>query len=88
LDDALTGRLNLPLRSRVARRAEAGTSVGPILPRISSPEDLKPLNLQELTQLAAELRECVISVVSRVGGHLGPSLGVIELTLALHKVYD
>jgi len=88
LDDALTGRLDLPLRSRTARRAEAGTSVGPILPRISSPDDLKPLNLQELTQLAAELRECVISVVSRVGGHLGPSLGVIELTLALHKVYD
>jgi 1-deoxy-D-xylulose-5-phosphate synthase len=49
---------------------------------------LKPLNARELKQLAHELRWETLNIVSKVGGHLGSSLGVIELTVALHKVFD
>jgi len=59
-----------------------------LLEKIDSPEDLKGLSLEELEQLGSELREYVISVVCDCGGHLAPSLGVVELTLALHYVYD
>ncbi len=59
-----------------------------ILDRIDSPADLKTLSLGELTELAEELRQEIIRVVSRNGGHLAPSLGVVELTLALHYVFD
>ena len=57
-----------------------------ILNRISSPEDLKALSTDELTQLATEVREFLVAKVSATGGHLGPNLGVVELTLALHRV--
>ena len=59
-----------------------------ILNRISSPEDLKALSTDELTQLATEVREFLVAKVSATGGHLGPNLGVVELTLALHRVFD
>lgn len=59
-----------------------------ILERIDSPQDLKGLSLGELEALAAELREEIITVVSRNGGHLAPNLGVVELSLALHYVFD
>ncbi len=59
-----------------------------ILERVNSPEDLKTLNLTELKKLATELREVIIETVARNGGHLAPNLGVIELTLALHYVFD
>ncbi len=59
-----------------------------ILERVNGPEDLKTLNLTELKKLAAELREIIIETVARNGGHLAPNLGVIELTLALHYVFD
>lgn len=59
-----------------------------ILAGIDSPEDLKKLNTKELKQLAQELRQYIIEVVSKNGGHLAPSLGVVELTLALHKVFS
>jgi 1-deoxy-D-xylulose-5-phosphate synthase len=59
-----------------------------ILPQIRSPEDLKPLTAAELEQLCGELRDEVISTVARTGGHLGASLGVVELTVALHRVFD
>jgi 1-deoxy-D-xylulose-5-phosphate synthase len=62
--------------------------VARILDRIDSPADLKALSLLELTDLAEELRQEIIRVVSRNGGHLAPSLGVVELTLALHFVFD
>ena len=60
----------------------------PILPNISGPRDLDALSLEQLEQLAAEIREFLIENVSRTGGHLGPNLGVVELTLAMHKVFD
>jgi 1-deoxy-D-xylulose-5-phosphate synthase len=59
-----------------------------VLERIDSPEALRALPVGELAELAGELREAIIEAVSRVGGHLGSNLGVVELTLALHRVFD
>lgn len=59
-----------------------------ILDRVNSPKDLRVLTLPELKELAAELRQFLIRVVSKNGGHLAPNLGVVELTLALHRVFD
>jgi 1-deoxy-D-xylulose-5-phosphate synthase len=60
----------------------------PLLDRVSVPADLKALSDRELAQLAAELRAETISAVSETGGHLGAGLGVVELTVALHAVWD
>ncbi|HVU74751.1 MAG TPA: 1-deoxy-D-xylulose-5-phosphate synthase [Mycobacteriales bacterium] len=59
-----------------------------LLSAISSPRDLKALTLRQCTQLAAECRDFLVQAVSRTGGHLGPNLGVVELTIALHRVFD
>ena len=59
-----------------------------ILDSIHSPSDLKALSLVECDQLAAELRDFIVEAVSRTGGHLGSNLGVVELTLALHRVFN
>jgi len=59
-----------------------------VLERIRSPRDVKDLSAEELPRLAAELRDHLIKVVTRNGGHLGPNLGVVELTIALHRVFD
>jgi 1-deoxy-D-xylulose-5-phosphate synthase len=58
-----------------------------ILDRIDSPDHVKQLSLAELEQLASEIREELIAVLSNNGGHLGPNLGVVELSLALHYVF-
>ena len=58
------------------------------LERISSPADLKALSADELGLLAEEIREAVVTAVARSGVHLGPNLGVVELTIALHRVLD
>ncbi len=59
-----------------------------ILELINGPEDLKSLRIEDLEELASEIREVIIDVVSENGGHLAPNLGVVELTLALHYVFD
>lgn len=59
-----------------------------LLDRISSPADLRKLSMEELSQLVPQMRERIFSAVSRNGGHLASNLGVVELTLALHSVYD
>ncbi|MFF5081109.1 1-deoxy-D-xylulose-5-phosphate synthase [Actinoplanes sp. NPDC000266] len=59
-----------------------------LLAGVTSPGDLKRLNPEQLTLLAAEIRDFMVAKVSRTGGHLGPSLGVVETTLALHRVFD
>lgn len=59
-----------------------------LLKGINTPEDLKSLTLEDLNDLAAELRHFIIEVVATKEGHLGASLGVVELTIALHYVYD
>ncbi len=59
-----------------------------ILSQINSSEDVKKLNISELNTLAAEIRRFMVENVSKTGGHLAPSLGTVELTLALHRVFD
>ena len=59
-----------------------------LIDRIRSPADVKALPFEELTALAEEIRRKLIEVTSNNGGHLGPNLGVVELTLALHRVFD
>lgn len=59
-----------------------------MLAHINSPEDLRALDDAQLAQLSAEIREFLVEKVARTGGHLGPNLGVVELTLALHRVFD
>lgn len=60
----------------------------PFLPSIHSPEDVKKVPLDKLPLLAQEIRNTLISTLSETGGHLGPNLGVVELTIALHRVFS
>ena len=59
-----------------------------LLDSIHGPEDLRPLDREQLADLAEEIRTFLVASVSRTGGHLGPNLGAVELTLALHRVFD
>ena len=58
------------------------------LNKVNSPEDIKKLNTKEMEELAEEIRQFLIESISKTGGHLASNLGVVELTLALHKVFD
>ncbi|MGW6022066.1 1-deoxy-D-xylulose-5-phosphate synthase [Streptomyces sp. NPDC055099] len=60
----------------------------PLLTRIRGPRDLDRLSPEELNQLAGEIRAFLVDAVSKTGGHLGPNLGVVELTIAMHRVFD
>ena len=60
----------------------------PLLDSIHSPADVKRLSIRQLETLAAEIREELINVLSKTGGHLGPNLGVVELTIAMHYVFN
>src|SRR5712692_6577667 len=94
MSEAITGKLSVPVlrtAERSAGKTEETDRPGPpasVLSTISSPADVKRLSMRELEQLAAELRQYIIEVVSRTGGHLAPSLGAVELTIALHYVFD
>src|SRR3954447_18771973 len=59
-----------------------------LLRRLRGPADLRRLDPGETTELAAEIRRFLVATVARTGGHLGPNLGVVELTIALHRVFD
>lgn len=59
-----------------------------ILDKVNAPADLKKLSAAELTELAQDVRGAVLNKVSQIGGHTGPNLGVVELTIALHKVFQ
>jgi 1-deoxy-D-xylulose-5-phosphate synthase len=59
-----------------------------VLTTILGPGDLKDLSARQLSQLASEIREFLVAAVSKTGGHLGPNLGVVELTIALHRVFE
>jgi len=63
-------------------------TMGTLLESIHSPADLKRLNFAQMDELAEEIREFLIQTLSKTGGHLGPNLGVVELTLALHTVFN
>ncbi len=58
------------------------------LEQIDSPADIRKLTIPQLKELAQEIRDLIVQTVSRTGGHLAPSLGVVELTIALHRVFD
>jgi len=62
--------------------------MGSILETIESPQDLKRLSIGELEQLAAEVRTLLIDTVAETGGHLAPNLGTVELTIALHRLFE
>ena len=59
-----------------------------LLDRIEGPNDLRKLSADQLPELAEEIRRFLVHEVSRTGGHLGPNLGVVELTIAIHRVFD
>ena len=59
-----------------------------ILDKINKPQDLKNLNLEKKVELAREIREYILEIVSKNGGHLASNLGVVELTIALHSVFN
>ncbi|MEK9535987.1 MAG: 1-deoxy-D-xylulose-5-phosphate synthase N-terminal domain-containing protein, partial [Aquiluna sp.] len=59
-----------------------------MLEKIASPKDLRNLDKSELNKLTQEIREYLIDTVSKTGGHLGPNLGVVEITMAIHRVFD
>ena len=63
-------------------------SIEALLDHINCPDDLKPLSAEQLRNLAEEIRAYLTDCVARTGGHLAPSLGVVELTLVLHKIYS
>src|SRR3954464_9340529 len=85
-------------RSRVVRAYPAPIDSAPmsdvhpastgLLATITCPGDLKRLTPEQLPLLAAEIRDFLVAKVSRTGGHLGPNLGIVEATLALHRVFD
>ncbi len=68
--------------------AAPATSLPRLLDSIRGPEDLKRLGATQLPQLAQEIRDEIIQVTARNGGHVGPNLGVVELTIALHRVFN
>src|ERR1700722_9560065 len=68
--------------------SESTNTPARLLGRIHSPADIKALREEDLPQLAQEVRDELINVLSQTGGHLGPNLGVVELTIALHRVFE
>ncbi|MDR3440619.1 1-deoxy-D-xylulose-5-phosphate synthase N-terminal domain-containing protein, partial [Telmatospirillum sp.] len=63
-------------------------SKSPLLDKVRNPADIRDMSIPELQQLADEVRQDMIESVSRTGGHLGAGLGVVELTVALHHVFE
>src|SRR3954463_5072248 len=59
-----------------------------LIEQIDGPRDLRSLDDDQLDLLASEIRDFLIATTARYGGHLGPNLGVVELTLAIHRVFD
>jgi len=59
-----------------------------LLSDIREPRDLRPLSYEQLRELAEEIRQFIVTNVSATGGHLGPNLGVVELTLGIHRIFD
>ena len=59
-----------------------------ILDKVNYPEDLKKLNIDEKKELSKEIREKILDVVSKTGGHLASNLGVVELTISIHSIFN
>ena len=58
------------------------------LEKINSPEDVKNLSINEMNELSSEIRQVLLKKLSEHGGHIGPNLGIVELTVALHHVFN
>jgi 1-deoxy-D-xylulose-5-phosphate synthase len=80
--------LNHPGRAFGTEVKVSGDCMGKLLDTIHSPSDIKQFTIPQLESLAQEIRERLILTLSKTGGHLGPNLGVVELTLAMHYVFD
>jgi 1-deoxy-D-xylulose-5-phosphate synthase len=80
--------LPTPSTNKLPSKLPAALPVKPLLDSIRSPQDLRKLSMDDLGLLAAEMRQRIIEAVSKNGGHLASNLGVVELTIALHYVYD
>ena len=78
----------MPLTTMMTSASSEPPALGPLLQAIHSPSDVKDLADDELVDLAAEVRHSLITSLSKTGGHLGPNLGVVELTIALHRVFS
>ena len=72
----------------MTQHSESPTPVEPLLPNINSPADVRTLSREQLEQLSEELREFILYSVAQTGGHLSSNLGTVELTVALHHVFD
>jgi len=59
-----------------------------VLDKVNTPEDLRKLTLEEKEKLAEEIRQFILEIVSKTGGHLASNLGVVELTIAIHSIFD
>jgi 1-deoxy-D-xylulose-5-phosphate synthase len=76
------------MTTSASSKPDAPPALGPLLSSIHTPDDVKHLADDELTALAEEIRQALITSLSRTGGHLGPNLGVVELSIALHRVFS
>src|SRR3712207_1495314 len=76
------------MEEQTMTKSDSSEATSTLLQGIRSPADIKTLREEELPQLAQEVRDELIRVLSQTGGHLGPNLGVVELTIALHRVFD
>lgn len=88
MEEVLRGKSGPIDKEAAEARSDAPPPAPPVLPRIGSPADLGPLGRDELHRLCEEIREYIVDVVSEKGGHLGASLGVVELTVALFRSLD
>ena len=69
-------------------KSKTEATAEPYLPRIQSPADLRSLTAEEIPVLCAEIRETLVETVTKNGGHLASNLGVVELSVAMHRVFD
>ena len=74
--------------NRADETAEVGKTTTPLLDLIGSPDDLKRIPIQDLPAVASEIRQELLDIVTQNGGHLGASLGAVELAIALHWVFS
>src|SRR5256712_1653288 len=93
MSEALSGKMSVPAvrgapLEGVRPAGEPRSAPEQVLSLINSPTDVKRLSARDLEQLASELRQYIVEVVSKTGGHLAPSLGAVELTIALHYCFD
>jgi 1-deoxy-D-xylulose-5-phosphate synthase len=87
-DPSLRGEANPALRVEAGKAGQTNWENYPLLAGINGPADLKTLSVPQLKTLAGEIRQFILDTVSRTGGHLASNLGAIEITLALHYVFD